>query len=267
MLQFPLRAIQSKMFFHRFHHSKLHFSHPLQVRVLDKFGTYQKLKCLKDSDCMSSFITQKCARRLHLGTTDLTINLDGLGSMQTLSKHGGVTPSIRPRFRQGPNLLTDAIELRRICEQLLTTSLLPGRWSHIPNLDSADPDFHIPVTIDLSLGADVFLRILLDGRISGEYGEPDALNTVFGYILTGRINNPSRPTITSLFCVAEESSLENTMKRFFEVEQVPETRIVFPEEEIFEKLFSDTVTRTPCGRFVICLPFKDSFPSFPDSRS
>ena len=46
---------------------------------------------------------------------------------------------------------------------------------HLPNIRLADPDFGTPGSVDLLLGAVVFIRPMLHGQRFGSSGSPSAL--------------------------------------------------------------------------------------------
>ena len=55
-------------------------------------------------------------------------------------------------------------------------------WNHLSDLELADPGFGQPGRIDLLLGIDVFVAVLLQGRRSGP---PGTFETCFGWVLAG----------------------------------------------------------------------------------
>ncbi len=66
-------------------------------------------------------------------------------------------------------------------------------WSHLTNIPLADPAFGQPGRIDILLGVDVFVDVLLHGRRTGPPGSPVALETGFGWVLSG-CTDPSAST-------------------------------------------------------------------------
>ena len=51
----------------------------------------------------------------------------------------------------------------------------------------SDAGFDTPGRIDLLLGADVFSRVVLQGRRFGPPGSPSAFETQFGWVLLGTV--------------------------------------------------------------------------------
>ena len=63
----------------------------------------------------------------------------------------------------------------------------------------ADQEFRTPARIDLLLGAEVFISILLDGRRTGPLGTPSAINACFGWMqLFGKIQGNDVVDIANL---------------------------------------------------------------------
>ncbi|KAJ8909471.1 hypothetical protein NQ315_012784 [Exocentrus adspersus] len=163
-------------------------------------------------------------------------------------------------------LSTAVVEVLDI-RDMPTTLLNYKSWSHIVNINHADPQFYHPGAIDIILGADVFPNILLQGRIAGKAGEPTAINTVFGWILMGTVqsNTYLNTNTTSLFAHTADtdlSFLDSSIKRFWELEEVPTYKSVSPDDELCETIFKNTHFRTETGRYVVELPFKLSEPQF-----
>ena len=55
-----------------------------------------------------------------------------------------------------------------------------SEWNHLKRLQLADPEFGHPGRIDLLLGVDIFVDVLLSGRRFGQPGTPTAFETHFG---------------------------------------------------------------------------------------
>ena len=65
-----------------------------------------------------------------------------------------------------------------------------SHWSHIADVQLADPKFGIPGKIDLLLGVDVFASVLRQGRRCGPPNSPTAFETEFGWVLAGTLAPP-----------------------------------------------------------------------------
>ena len=65
-------------------------------------------------------------------------------------------------------------------------------WRHLPVLRLADPKFGVPGCIDVLLGVDMFSRLVRQGRRKDLPGSPIAINTCFGWVLSGTVRKNGR---------------------------------------------------------------------------
>ncbi|XP_050061681.1 uncharacterized protein LOC126551703 [Aphis gossypii] len=192
-------------------------------------GTRHSIRALFDSGAQASFITEQTACVLMLKRHPSTV---------------AITTFARPT-PQSP--------------------IMPGQWSHITSLPLADPLYHRPQSIDLLLGADILPMLFLNGKASGQPGEPIALETVFGWILMGPVENRCQSTVTAMFLSISES-LDSSIKRFWELEELPTVRHLSPDERAAEEHYKVTTTRLKSGRFMVSLPFRTASPLLGDSK-
>ena len=81
-----------------------------------------------------------------------------------------------------------------------------------------------------------------------------ARNTLFGWVVSGRTQQQSSSSIpVNSFHI----SLDDQLKKFWELEELPTTRHLTPEETACEKLYEET-TKFVDDRLVVNLPFKKS---------
>ena len=71
---------------------------------------------------------------------------------------------------------------RVICD-LPVSPVNDNGWDHLSDLSLANPTFGQPGRVDVLLGVDIFVNVLLQGRRIGPRGAPIALNTEFGWVL------------------------------------------------------------------------------------
>lgn len=235
------------------------------VQILDSRGIFQKVRVLLDCGSQTSYISMSCVKRLGLKRFSLSFSIQGLGSMQEATSHGATTCKIRPVSKDSPCLIVDAVILEKLCPNMPTSFFDKDKnWSYLENINLADPHFNRPASIDLIIGAELFPYILQNGRIAINNDMPVAINTIFGYVLMGKLNSEIRntPQFISLFSSVNNNdilSLDNSLKRFWEIEEIPKTKFISPEEELCEKIFTETVSRNLEGRYIVHLPFKDNF--------
>ncbi|KAF2886697.1 hypothetical protein ILUMI_19475, partial [Ignelater luminosus] len=157
-------------------------------------------------------------------------------------------------------LLESATQVSFVTEKCARRLGIPRSKSRIP---IQDPTFGTPGKIDVLLGVDIFPEILQNRKITGKDNQPTAINTVFGWVLMGPVSLKT-PSITSLF-IASSSSLETSLKQFWELEEVPPHSVGSSEDLACEELYKASCQRNDSGRYVVALPFNGSEPLFPQS--
>lgn len=237
------------------------------VEISDKYGSFHKCRALIDSGSQTSFISQKCVNRLGLTHFNTSLSIQGLGPMHSFTSSSGVSLKIRPVGKSMPCLDLLAVVLPNICNNLPTASFSLDTCPHIKHLQLADPTFNIPGAIDILLGADVFPNIIETGRIVGNIDQPTALNTIFGYVLMGKLPTTALTAIKSFFSSLSTPPVEDILKKFWEVETVPEVSSLSPDDTLCEQKFVTTFSRNETGRFIVSLPFRNDEPIFPNSRN
>lgn len=235
------------------------------VEILDAGGNFQTIRVLLDSASQASFISEKCYRKLGLRRFQLKTPIHGLGQMSSKGS-SGVTCTIRPLNNPNTSFTVDAIILPQICSNLPSSNISINDWNHITNLKLADNKFHISGPIDMLLGADIFSQILLEGRFLGGNNQATAINTVFGWILLGKVSNQPEK-INSFFTSVECTNLDRNIRRFWEVEEIPRQCKLSSEDLKCEDMYKDTYSRNNTGRYVVALPFRDFEPNFVNTRS
>lgn len=80
-----------------------------------------------------------------------------------------------------------AITASTITDRAPQTLVTLGKWTHLSNLQLADPQYYEPGPVDLLLGAEILPSVLINGLIAGAPNEPIAMNTIIGWVgINGR---------------------------------------------------------------------------------
>lgn len=215
-------------------------------------GVHHKLRCLIDQGSTASFITKYTAQILKLKRTKITAIINGVGTQSTKYMiHINIKSTYKPF-----ELAVEAIVMPKITDNLPCNVLTPSpNWNHINGLQLADPQYYRPGKIDMLLGADVYCNILLYGVRKGHPGEPIAQNTHLGWILSGPVANDSH---SSIIVMHINASIEEQLKKFWELEELPASPVLSQEDVFSPKLI--VVTRMdvtslncPSNRTDICL--------------
>lgn len=132
------------------------------------------------------------------------------------------------------------------------------------NIILADPQFNVPSTVQLLLGADVFWRVLCIGQIKSSVNNPTIQKTLFGWILAGSINNrylkSSAMTLVNTCSVIPDisnSDLEQSITKFWDFEHnISSQNVWSPSDHECEEHFLRTIKQNSEGRFIVTLPIK-----------
>lgn len=148
----------------------------------------QTIRCLIDSGSQASFITESCVKNLGLAHQKINVPILGLGCDNPVHIENAATCNITPVNQNHPPIPVQALILPKLATQMPSVPLSHTEWPHIKNLKLADPNFFYPQSIDMILGADIISDIMLGDIVSGPPGTPIAMNSIFGYLLSGKVN-------------------------------------------------------------------------------
>ncbi|GFT39174.1 integrase catalytic domain-containing protein [Trichonephila clavipes] len=126
------------------------------------------------------------------------------------------------------------------------------------SVELADSNFHMPGQIDILIGSELFFVILNPEQHYLQEGNVILQNTKFGYLVTGTLPQSQQQANC---CLISEPSLDITVKKFFELESLPDDskEITKSEDEIYcEEHFVSTYKRDKTGRFLVRLPIKEN---------
>ena len=153
------------------------------------------------------------------------------------------------------------------CDLPLSPIPLKKEWNHLDGIDLADPGFGCPGKIDMLLGIDVFIDVMLHGRQSGPPGTPMAFETRFGWVLAGSTESCSLVSQVATYH-ASCATGDDVLRRFWEVEDGPLSETTLsPEERSAVQHFKANQTRTKDGRFIVPLPKRQNAKPLGKSRS
>ncbi|XP_052743984.1 uncharacterized protein LOC128199256 [Bicyclus anynana] len=231
------------------------------VRTLNKSGIEFTLRCLIDNASQHNFITNECATRLNLDINQPTypMSVDGFGGNS--SKIKGVTHlTIFSKFNSNNSYTFNSLIVDKITHQLPTSHIDKSSITHLTGVPLADETYYLPGRIDMILGAQMFTQIIRTGRIYSPPGAPQAFETTLGFILMGEapISQSSYNSQIQIFCAITNERLDSSLRKFFEVEEIPKPKNKFlsPEEQECEEIYKNTTQRDSQGRYIVALPFK-----------
>ena len=118
------------------------------------------------------------------------------------------------------------------------------KWTHLSDLQFADPEFGIPGRVEILLGVNVFTDGLLQGHRKGLLGSPAAMETLFGWVLCGNTEPTTYTTTSFTVCHASVNTGDNLIQRFWEIEEPPVTQITNQWRNVSLRNILRTIIRT-----------------------
>ncbi|XP_058817082.1 uncharacterized protein LOC131680381 [Topomyia yanbarensis] len=101
------------------------------------------------------------------------------------------------------------------------------------------------------------MDLLKDERQKATPSGPTLQNTVFGWIVSGRVPNSTNSEPCSLVHVCSTAEIKEQLTRFWELETGRTASSNSVEETTCEQFFKETTVRDENGRFVVVLPKKE----------
>lgn len=222
-------------------------------------GVIYTARALIDSGSQATFISEKLRRRLNLPSTRINAIVSGLnkalaGSTQELCNFIIRSPA-NPNFE----IEVSGLVLPQLTGRLPSSTIrFPISYS-FENLRLADPNFAQSGNVDILIGGDIYPQILLEGVRKNILDSLIAQNTIFGWVLTGPLQDCSLNSSTTYVSFCTEVSLDKQLEKFWKLEEIPQASITRPEDEYCEEFYQKTTKRLMNGRFMVSLPFKPQF--------
>ena len=233
------------------------------VRVKVSDGNFIRARALLDTCASAHFITHDLARKLNLPVKSCSIPVSAINDMNTISK-GKVDvtlSSIHSEFNKKLSFLV----VQKIAD-FIPSEIFPRDEINIPaNLKLADPEFHIPRTVDLIIGSGATLSLLCIGQINLSNNLADLIlqKTMLGWVIVGSITKSSGKKSVS----CKLTDLTQQIAKFWQLEDITAEKRQLTKKSECELFFNKTTTRDPSsGRYVVRLPFKTNDREFTGSR-
>ncbi|XP_012217595.2 uncharacterized protein [Linepithema humile] len=231
-----------------------------RVRIGSPSGRYLVVRALLDQGSEVTFITERLVQSLRLRRIKTPISISAVGCVNAGTCRYAVNIQLCPCDSIRPVLMSTAFVLRSLTNYSPAPVSPEVHWSHLADLKLADPDPVNADLIDVIIGADLFSDLLLDGIRKGEQGQPIAQNTIFGWVISGPTSTKS---VSRKFTVQHCSSsltLDQELRKFWEVEEIPRQISLSPEEQQCKEHFRAMHSRNSDGRYIVRLPFKKGPP-------
>ncbi|CAB0028280.1 unnamed protein product [Trichogramma brassicae] len=229
-----------------------------EVEIKTDSGLTRRVRALIDPASEASFVTERVTNYLSLRRSRVSTDVTGVGAQTQTTARSSVQFSVSSLVDNTSSIHVSALVLSEISDKLPGRRAPSSEYPHLAGLTLADPRYGRPRKIDLLLGADKFSEIIRPGLRLGPCGTPTAQQSIFGWLLTGPadVAEGTATTSVSAYHIRTEPSLSQALQKFWELEEIPASKILTPDEQFCEKLYLDTVIRRKNGRFAVRLPLR-----------
>ncbi|XP_015118495.1 uncharacterized protein LOC107042118 [Diachasma alloeum] len=242
-----------------------------RVTVKSPRGFSSRARVLIDQGSEVSFISEKLVNQLHLSRKSTTLELIGIGGVNSGSTRRLVSVTLQT-INGNQQVQISAHILEKLTAILPSFSCASANIGSLENLQLADQQYLKPGPIDIIIGADNYGRIIRDEVVKSKQSKVVGQRTVFGWILSGPINCTGCSARISLSAVRTSSNeqLLELLQKFWVQEELPvqqsENSELSPDELECEKHFRSTHSRDSTGRYIVRLPLKTSTAALGESK-
>lgn len=232
------------------------------VMLYDSQGRSIEARALLDSASQNSFVTENLVQSLNYVPYNRSLSISGI-SQRPLVSNKMVELTLYSKVYHNEKVKVSCALLPQITCKLPQVPIDFTKLNIPAHLKLSDPEFSKPSEIDILIGADLYYELLIDGIIRLGKNLPVLQNTLLGWIVAGKApvifsHNYLNLTDNSLSMSVQssEQNLENVVEKFWHLEDVPSTHLLNADEELAEKIFSETTQILPDGSFQVDLPLK-----------
>ncbi|XP_037045848.1 uncharacterized protein LOC119081228 [Bradysia coprophila] len=198
-------------------------------------------------------MTERMQKKLGLTYKCANMELLGIGEVKTNAKKRTVITVKSPVSSFKENL--EVFLLKTVATEQPEKRIDITNWNIPKDIQLADKQFNVPSKVDLILGGEIFFKLLKCGERSIGNGLPTLQESVFGWIVTGKVLGltPSQAYVG----IATESALETQLAKFWAIEEKAQSEKPLTQlEQSCEKFFQNTTERDEkTGKFIVHLQF------------
>nr|CAI5838888.1 unnamed protein product [Callosobruchus analis] len=239
----------------------------VQVRNAD--NQYIIGRALLDSGSQSNFISERLCKRLKLVTSKINHSIKGVG--QTLTN---LSNKVDIHIQSNVNHFSidlSCLVIPRITDKLPIISFEASNLNIPSELKLADPQFNISADVDLLLGAEAFWSIMVPELKTNKSQTVWLQKTELGWLVTGNLTSEvsNNTTISCLSLINRSSakSIENKIEKFWQLEEIPNERVIQSEVDRYcESFFEATTRQDDSSQFIVNIPFKENVKQLGESR-
>lgn len=232
-------------------------------------------RALCDSGSQLNLITSNCVQNLGLSFRHANIHVIGVGETDAIRAQGYLDVKIIGLHRNHPPIAVRLVVVHRITSTMPAVEHIQHFTGVLGTTELADPDYWKPGPVELLLGIGLWNQVVESGLLREELQGISALaqQTSFGWVVTTHCKHQGhQPKGVFHVRTADDphnalmEQLDTRIKRFWELESIPETNKLSKEDQMAEDIFVSTHSRDQKGRYVVRLPFREGGPMLGNSR-
>lgn len=235
------------------------------VKVSDAEGNLHDARVLLDNGSTANFVSEDFCRKQRIHTYPIKSQVKGINNQSSACSHGCTI--LLKSGHSDFEIELDCYVISKVSSSIPNTLIHTENICLPSNIVLADPNFYTPSSIDILVGAEIFWGIIGMTRISLGKNMPTLVDSQFGWIVTGILQQPKHlsPHIFSFVTLTDDLRLD--LNRFWELDSVQPQHKQTCEERSCEDIFVETTYRDKDGRFVVNIPLKESPDVLGDSYS
>ncbi|GFX57147.1 DUF1758 domain-containing protein [Trichonephila clavipes] len=176
-----------------------------------------KLRGLLDNASTICVMREDIARKLGFKFKSANQSITGINGITQLSKYSANIEVSNRDYTFARNVQFSL--LPKITDAILVSKLNISDLNIPASIELADSNFHMPGQIDILIGSELFFEILNPEQHYLQEGNVILQNTKFGYLVAGTLPQSQQQANC---CLISEPSLDITVKKFFELESLPD---------------------------------------------
>ena len=225
------------------------------------------VRAIIDPGAEESFVSERIVQALALKKKSTHVLIKGVGCGTSAVATSRVSMTLKSKKNFNFSIDFSALILKKVTPFTPHQEVKLPEWKPFDSLQFADPDWNKPSRIDCLLDTEVYASIVREGIIAGPPGmHLVAINSVLGWLLLGAAQSDFCSVHTTTVRLAISDELSESLGKFWQIEEVPQTSLFSPEEEACYQHFKNTYFRDGEGRFVVRLPFKVPRPQLLETR-
>ncbi|UYV69365.1 hypothetical protein LAZ67_6003331 [Cordylochernes scorpioides] len=218
-----------------------------RVRIVGPQGVGITVLALLDQGSQSSFVHQDLLHHLTVPVQKVNAQIYWINNTRGEHVKQMVSCSVELLTESDWTIPIKALVVARMTGTLPSRDLripVPSSWKALP---LADPQFETSGRVDVILGADVYGSLLLPEFKYDEKTQLCAQKTRLGWIISGKLPSEGggSPHMVYNIRVNYEENLDNILRRFWEVKEVPIRPAKSGADEFCEELYKTKVLVCP----------------------